>query len=102
MKTYKSSNILSRLIVIIEMIDKANLRIDQQQQYLFEYDHTDNIFAPIKLFRERKDIIEMINKYKRILARLIQSYSEVLLQLNYEALKNIIDKTTNPKIKQNV
>lgn len=89
MKTKKATKLIHRLTVYIELIDRSTLRIEQQKQNLIDYDNESDIYSSIKLFKNRYDIEDMINKYERIKVRLERSYNNILLQLNYDAIDNL-------------
>lgn len=89
MKTKKATKLIRRLTVYIELIDRSVLRIEQQKQNLIDYDQEIDIYSPIKLFKNRYDIEEMIKKYERIKMRLERSYNNILLELNYDAIDHL-------------
>ena len=63
MKLTKTKLQLTKLLCIIELIEKAQARTDDAKALLYSYDNAKDDFATIRLFRKRSDLVAEIERY---------------------------------------
>jgi hypothetical protein len=81
MKLTKTKLQLTKLLCIIELIEKAQARTNDAKALLYSYDNAKDDFATIRLFRKRSDLVAEIERYFYIVNRLNSYYKNQLNNL---------------------
>ena len=71
----------NKCLAILEMIQTANNRIEAERSRLYHYDNTKDTYSPVRLFHTREGIIEVMDHWKAVAARLERYYEKTFVQL---------------------
>ena len=81
MYTTKPIRLHSKCLVILELIQKCNNRINVFESDLYHYDNAKSDFEMIRLMHRRESFTDSISRYKELKVYLVMKYQKVMIEL---------------------
>lgn len=85
----KSARLHNRCLAYLELIDKANKRLDNAASRLHYFDNERNFLAPIRLMNMRYQIEDDLTRFQELSDWLVNRYQVVMSELIAETCKRI-------------
>ena len=85
----KSARLLTRALLCLEMINKANLGMEEINNLLIKHDNS-KWYSVTRYAYSREYLVAQFERLERIKARLVQAYKSILIENYAEANKETI------------